>query len=304
MIALGRLLRLSLLPSAVADVVAGLAIGGHGEWSASNSTLLAIAGSLGVYHGAMALNDWADRDGDEATRPERPIPSGAISPGAALTLGSVLVGLGVVCYASVSVWAGLWMLAVATCAVLYDLIGRGPLLGPSLLGLCRAGNMGVGILVATSAADAPSAEFGFVFLPALLYGGYVFSISRLGRLEDDEDPSALDDKPRRYLKAAIACFALIPFLRIYRGLDWGTVASLVIAWSGAFGLVRTSLRTPEWSRADVGRTMGMALRRLLVFSAACVALDVAGAPSAWLAIALILSGYPLSYTLRKVFPPT
>ncbi|WP_375373510.1 UbiA family prenyltransferase, partial [Micromonospora sp. ATA51] len=47
----------------------------------------ALAGaSVLLYWAGMAANDWADRHLDAVERPERPIPSGRVSPPAALGL--------------------------------------------------------------------------------------------------------------------------------------------------------------------------------------------------------------------------
>ena len=72
----GKLLRVSLAPTAVGDVLAGsvLATGGL---RAPGAVLTLVAASLCVYHGGMALNDWADRVEDaefgreRAARPRR-----------------------------------------------------------------------------------------------------------------------------------------------------------------------------------------------------------------------------------------
>ena len=48
---------------------------------------LALASVL-MYWSGMALNDWADREADAVERPERPIPSGRVRPGAALGLAA------------------------------------------------------------------------------------------------------------------------------------------------------------------------------------------------------------------------
>ena len=65
----GALLRLSMSPSAAADAAAGVLLGA-GTWPAGPAPFLLVAGSLCVYHGGMALNDWADRGHDARTRPE------------------------------------------------------------------------------------------------------------------------------------------------------------------------------------------------------------------------------------------
>jgi len=76
--------------------------------------------------------------------------------------------------------------------------------------------------------------------------------------------------------------------------------SLLLGWS-ALGLLRARPAQP-WTRDDVGRVVGMGLRRLLV--ATCALSAGLGSPDATLVGALILGGYPLSYALRRLFPPT
>ena len=39
------------------------------------------AASVCLYWAGMSANDWADRDLDAKERPERPIPSGRVTPG-------------------------------------------------------------------------------------------------------------------------------------------------------------------------------------------------------------------------------
>src|SRR5882672_4413105 len=90
MLAYGRLLRLSLAPSAAADIAAGVVLA-SGLWPASGKPWLLMLASLCVYHGGMALNDWADRAADAQSRPTRPIPSGAISARVALVLALALL---------------------------------------------------------------------------------------------------------------------------------------------------------------------------------------------------------------------
>jgi len=78
----GRLMRLSLAPSAIADIAAGILLGGQGHWPTSSRAPAGLMlASLCIVHGAMILNDWSDRGGDGLTRPDRPIPSGAVPAG-------------------------------------------------------------------------------------------------------------------------------------------------------------------------------------------------------------------------------
>jgi len=318
----GRLLRLSLAPTAIADVAAGLAIGASGDWPSAREVSLLIGSSLGVYHGAMALNDWADRERDRSTRPDRPIPSGAISPRAGALTGVALVALGVASAAFAAHRAGAWMAVVATLALLYDVRGRGPWLGPLLLGLCRAGNLGLGLfytgLLAATASEAIDLPLAFSHAPmgervprlgwlvCALYGTYVFFASRLGRLEDDEDAGVLGRRPTSYLASVAAVLIALPFVDPYGsgGFRWNVPAG-ACAWLGALGLLRAAFGTRVWSRALVGRAMGLALRRLLVFTATCALLSAPPFDEGGGVLALaILAGYPLSFVLREVFPPS
>ena len=302
--ALGQLTRLSLAPSAAADVAAGLVFGGGGAFPAGAGPWLLIAGSLAVYTGALALNDWADRERDARARPGRPIPAGAFSAGAALGLALGLMTLGVALAFAAGTASGLWMAALASCAAFYDLAGRGPLLGPALLGLCRAGNLGVGLC--WSSGSAPPAA-GLV-LVAGLYGFYVVNASRLGRMEDRED-EVVPARARRLVVTAMLAFPLLALLTQLplEGLPGpGLPLEAPLALAAAWGLVAAARRR-TWSPADVERAMGLLLRRLLAFDAV-LALASARFPAAgWDGVAVaavILAGYPLAHRLRRAFPPS
>ena len=198
---------------------------------------------------------------------------------------------------------GLWMAALASCAAFYDLAGRGPLLGPVLLGLCRAGNLGAGLC--WSSGYAPPAA-GLV-LVAGLYGFYVFNASRLGRMEDRED-EVVPARARRLLVTAMLAFPLLAFAAApARGPPrTRTPARGSAGPRRRLGLVAAA-RRGTWSPADVERAMGLLLRRLLAFDAV-LALASARFPAAgWDGVAVaavILAGYPLAHRLRRAFPPS
>ncbi|HEX6882573.1 MAG TPA: UbiA family prenyltransferase [Planctomycetota bacterium] len=310
LLAWGRLLRLSLTPSALADIAAGVVLGA-GAWPGGARPFLLMAASACVYHGGMALNDWADRAEDARGGRPRPIPSGAIRPPAALVLALALLLAGPLVAWAVAPRCGLVLGLVAACAALYDLAGRGPLRGPLLLAACRAGNLGAGLALASTLVPFRV----LLLLAPLAYGLYVFLVSRLARLED-ADPAAGALRPAPSLLAMIlallALGGVAAFLAAHlsgaeaAGVPTWTLGLLPItlALAGARGLGRSlaSLGFAPWQAADVQRVAGMGLRRLLVASAA-LALG-AGTPAGVVVAALILCGYPLSFALRRVFPPT
>jgi 4-hydroxybenzoate polyprenyltransferase len=301
----GQLLRLSLAPSAAADVAAGILLAYRGRWPGGAWPWILIAASLCIYHGGLALNDWADREHDARTRPSRPIPSGAVAPNAAAILGIALLAAGPLLAWRVSAFAAAWALALALAALAYDVGPRGAWLGPSLLALCRAGNVGLG-RIASLPEGARWSEPLVALAPCVLYGLYVLRVSRLGRLEDGEDAAPLGQRPSALLLGAAALLAIAPFLPPLDATRWqGRAVAIAIAWSGAAGLAAAARGTREWTRSLVERAMGLALRRLLLFGACFAAVSFEPPePDALIACGVILCGYPLAFSLRRVFPPS
>lgn len=293
----GRLLRLSLAPTAAADVAAG-AVAGAGAWPDRRVFVLMLA-SLCVYHGGMALNDWADRKEDGPIRPDRPIPSGAVRPLAALAAGLALLLAGPALATRVSCSSAAVLLAVSLAAFAYDLALRGATVGPLLLAACRAGNLSAGIVYGAGSAFEPR-----MLAPAAAYAAYVFAVSSLGRLEDAPESVLRSARPAVQLSAAALLLALSPLSAlVFRSAqDAGLIAALLLACAGAAGLLARAREKAPWSPAEVTRATGLGLRRLLVFTSA-LSLASGGRTGAIVAAA-ILAGYPVSYFLRGVFPPS
>lgn len=314
-VAMGQLIRIALFPSAISDLLVGIALAHLVEWPELVLPWLLVPASLGVYHGAMALNDWVDRKDDARTRPDRPIPSGAVPAPLALFTSAVLLSGGLLWAGAAGALAGLWMLTVATLAVLYDLVGRGPWIGPLLLGSCRAGNLGAGLMSPwlVGASTEPRLELLWF---AGLYGAHVFFISRLGRLEDDEDEAPLGERPTHALRGIAVTRMLIPFVGYLVLADPGTappldlslglVLAAGLAARGAMLTYRTmaSGARSGWTRSTVGQATGQSLRGLPTFtgSMACIGLIVG--PVCVYALAFALVGAWISGKLRSTFPLT
>lgn len=293
----GKLLRISLSATAVGDVLAGcvLATGGLTDVSA---VLRLVAASLCIYHGGMALNDWADRKEDAEFGRQRPIPDGQVGAGAALLAAVLLLLAGPLLAASVDPAAATWALALTALVVLYDLVGRGDLLGPTLLAGCRFLNLSLPFLALGAGMATPLA----VWSAPIVYGAYVFTLSRLGRYEDGQARPLPGETPGRLLLVLALLLLLVPALPVAPlSLVGRGVALGLCAWA-AVGLVQESQRLRHWKAEQVPRAMGFALRRMLIFAAAFSALP--GTPESLLVAALVMALYPLSWQLRKVFPPS
>ncbi|MEZ6017471.1 MAG: UbiA family prenyltransferase [Planctomycetota bacterium] len=312
LLTLGRLVRVSLAATAIGDALVGLAIAYVGAWPAPKAFLLVFA-SLGVYHGAMALNDWADREADAREGRPRPLPRGEITPRAAFAVALTCMLGGVALAAAIAPAVGTWMAGVAALAAAYDLFGRGPYLGPLLLGACRGGNLAAGTIVAHALGAAPVAADAGVLWIALLYGTYIFGVSSLGRLEDGEDQLPLGLRPQRALSRIMVGFQMAvagTFIAWPEGLARSTpfLVGIGISFLGALWfaarVVVPMYAHRNWTRRDAGSATGVYLRALLLLQAAIALPFAAVGPLGAVAFAACLLGYPLAKALRHLFPPT
>ncbi|HUT32307.1 MAG TPA: UbiA family prenyltransferase [Planctomycetota bacterium] len=119
-----------------------LATGGMLDWRVAG----AIVTSLLLYAAGLLLNDYFDRHVDARERPERPIPSGAVSALTVLVTGAVLLVAGVLAARVIGGESAGWSAAlVAACVLGYNaaLKQRG-VMGPAVMGACRAGSVFIG----------------------------------------------------------------------------------------------------------------------------------------------------------------
>ncbi|WP_399933059.1 SCO3242 family prenyltransferase [Streptomyces kanamyceticus] len=142
-----ELFRLPALFTVPGDALAGAAATGMRP---NRRTLLALTSSLCLYEAGMALNDWADRADDAVERPERPLPSGRISPPAALAAAAALSAAGL----ALASRAGRPALAVAGTLAgtvwAYDLGLKHTPAGPAAMAAARGLDL---LLGATATAD-------------------------------------------------------------------------------------------------------------------------------------------------------
>lgn len=180
-----RLLRLPTVFTALADIFLGFLlthptlINDEGP-NPLPSFLLLCAASAGLYLSGMVFNDYFDRQIDAQERPNRPIPSGAISPTVALwwAVGLMLVGL----VAAGCVGMPSLVVAVALCVLVlgYDGGLKNTPLGPLVMGSCRVGNVLLGASAVASVADV----FQKPQLPiALGLGTYIVGVTLFARQE-------------------------------------------------------------------------------------------------------------------------
>jgi hypothetical protein len=131
-----QIARVSNTPTVVSNAIAGAVLVSVTA-DAVTVALVALAMAL-FYTAGMVLNDVADAEIDRVQRPERPIPSGAISPRAATIAFAGLIGAGIALLAAeglAPLVAGIGLVALI---VLYDLWHKGNVISPVLMAGCRA----------------------------------------------------------------------------------------------------------------------------------------------------------------------
>jgi UbiA prenyltransferase family len=131
-----QLARVSNTPTVVSNAVAGAMLV---STTAPTGTVVLVAVAMALFYTAgMVLNDIADAAIDRRERPERPIPSGAVSPLAAVAVFCGLIAAGLTLLAGEGLepfFAGVGLVALI---VLYDLWHKGNPFSPVMMAGCRA----------------------------------------------------------------------------------------------------------------------------------------------------------------------
>ncbi|MFG3136796.1 SCO3242 family prenyltransferase [Streptomyces sp. NPDC048211] len=291
-----ELLRVSALFTVPGDALAGAAAVGRRP---GRSTALAAGASLCLYEAGMALNDWADRDEDAVDRPHRPIPSGRITPRAALTAAGVLTGAGLVLAAragrpALTVAAGL-----AATVWAYDLRLKHTPAGPAAMAAARGLDLLLGA-TATGAAPAPRATRTALTAAALL-STHTYAVTAVSRHETRGGSSTA---PLAALAAAAAIGgAVVSEGPASRGAARGAPARILLtALTGAY--LRTAARPLAHAALNPSppltqRAVGGGIRSMIPLQAALAAR--AGAAGTGLALMGLV---PLARALSRKVSPT
>ncbi|WP_026360016.1 SCO3242 family prenyltransferase [Amycolatopsis nigrescens] len=137
-----ELVRAPAALTVLGDSVVGAAAAGK---PLRGKRLLLPLSSVAFYWAGMALNDWADRELDAEERPERPIPSGRVRPGAAFGVAAGLTAAGLGLAAAADGRTGLRSgAAVAAALWAYDLLFKPTAAGPVAMAACRVADVSLG----------------------------------------------------------------------------------------------------------------------------------------------------------------
>ncbi|THH41804.1 UbiA-like protein EboC [Neolewinella litorea] len=283
------LLRPANLVTAVADILAGASVAAalEGSWSEALGWL--CVSTLGLYGGGVVFNDVFDLDLDRVERPERALPSGKVSLTSAILLGGLLLlgGVGVAAFAGTS--SAAIALAVALLTLLYNGWAKHQaFFGPLVMGMCRGGNLLLGISLSAAALDI---FWWLSFLPVVFIGAITLtSRGEVGGQNRSSIQLALG------LDTAVAVALLL--LSRWTVFEFWPALPFLLLWYGMnlrakVGAIRDN-RPPTIKNAVKTGVIS------LIPLNACLAAGFMGLPAGLVVLALL----PVSYGLARYFAVT
>lgn len=178
-----QLCRPANLPTAAADIIAGISISGlflglstfEFPLDVPFSAFLLIMASVFLYAGGVVLNDVFDIEIDKVERPERPIPSGVVPLGKASLFGFILLIIGIGLAFLANTLSGYVAVLLALAILSYDKYAKHhSFFGPLNMGICRGLNLLMGITLFNGFENWP-----YVLIPIV----FIFAVTMVSRGE-------------------------------------------------------------------------------------------------------------------------
>jgi hypothetical protein len=283
--ALLELIRAPAALTVLGDTLAGAAAAGRPTGRRSVSL---AAASVCLYWSGMALNDYADRHIDAKERPYRPIPSGRVSPHAALATASVLTGAGLVLAARAGGRSACTIAAPLAATVwAYDLRLKHTRFGPAAMATARALDVLMG---------AGGDRWRRALPDATVIAGHTFALTLVSRKETTGATASL---PAAAL-AATGALSLVaaalpgPATPLLRATSTAVLAAYATAAGGPQLAAVARPDAPHLTRA-----VAAGIHALIPLQAALGARHGAGRTAA-----MLLVTYPLARCLSRKVSPT
>lgn len=292
---LARLCRPANLPTAAADILAGIAISCFFSGIASvdyflvdtGTITLLVFSSVFLYAGGVVLNDVFDAKLDAVERPERPIPSGIVSIKEGASLGAILMLLGCALAVMVSDISGYIAIILAATIYMYDAIAKKhTFFGPLVMGICRGLNLLLGISIL---GELPI--IWITIIPVL----YIFAITLISRGE------VHGDNKKHIVMAAVIYATVIALIATGVAIhSTNLLISIPFLTLFAVMIYRPLVKAYKENSPEHIKKAVMAGVLSLVIMDACWA---AGFSNWYIAIGILLL-LPLSIMLSKLFAVT
>lgn len=278
-LAWARLLRLPNVFTAQADVFVGLIATGAIAQKPLTATAIIFSSSL-LYMGGIVLNDVVDLEEDRRDRPDRPLPSGAVSYSRAvaaafgLLVGGVLLGM-IAAFDAQRNAPLLCAIVLVALILTYNLGGKRTSFGPILLGLCRFANVLYGWTptIALGSTVIALRPLELPLITAAIMGTYVFVLSALARRETVGMRATI---ARLWSVGLLLPFGLLLVLgarRLNGAPDWFALIGVALAAFLTIACVNVMRRIWVAATADgIGKAVGGLLSLIVLLDATMIAL--------------------------------
>lgn len=294
-----QLMRPANIVTAFADIMTGFVIGlvslaeASGVWKirdfANPSLFWLLAATFGLYGGGVVFNDYFDAELDKKERPERPIPSGRTTKGEAAFLGFSLLVIAHISAFQVNQISFFLALGITFMALFYDKYAKHrTFLGPVAMGLCRGGNLLLGV---SAFPEAIGANWFLVLIP-LLYIGAITLISQ-GEVHGGK-------KSNLYIGLMLYILVILIILALGFFKQAGNYFSLTFLALFAYLIIPPLLSALNKNEARlIGRAVKAGVLALIALNA-----SLAATYGGWLPALIILLLLPVSLALAKIFAVT
>jgi 4-hydroxybenzoate polyprenyltransferase len=290
-----RLARPANLPTAAADILAGVAITlflEHIEVLSylkenSISVLLLVFSSIALYAGGVVFNDVFDAELDAVERPERAIPSGLIFKREAVYFGVILMVVGISLAFNCNRLAGVISIVLTIAILTYDAYFKQfAFSGPLNMGICRGLNLLLGMSIVSQISN-----WHIAIVPVI----YIFAITLISRGEVHGDN-------KKHIVWAGVLYAIviasITFM-VLKQTDKVLVLTPFLLLFGFLIFLPLFKAYKDNSPKNIKKAVISGVLSLVVMNACWVA----GFSSWYLALAVLLL-LPLSMLLSKLFAVT
>jgi 1,4-dihydroxy-2-naphthoate octaprenyltransferase len=283
------LMRLANVVTAVADVLAGIAISGY--FSSDGDyypVLLLCISTIGLYSGGIIFNDVFDAGLDAIERPERPIPSGMVSVEAAAAYGILFFSIGVGAAALFQPLSFQIALLIVLACLSYNRWAKHyTVWGPLNMGLCRGLNLMLGVSILAPAIT----DWWFLGLIPLIYIASITIVSR-GEVHGG-------NKKMLSIAAVLYAVVIVSILWVSASMQnlWLTLLFLVPLVLMIFRPLLKAFKLPN--AENIGKAVKAGVIALILLNASW-----AGAFGIWQVALIIVILLPLSLWLSKMFAVT
>lgn len=288
-----RIVRPANVVTSVADVLAGIAISGALAFrflaiSYWHEIVLLCLSTACLYAGGIVYNDVFDAELDAVERPERAIPSGAISLTAAKQFGFILLVIGITLAGICGEESGFIAIGITLFALLYDKWGKhNNLLGPLNMGICRGLNLLLGISIV-------SISLHQWYLLGIVPIIYIYSITMISRGEVHGS-----NRQNLYI-GGLLYIIVISAILYFANLTGQLLLSLIFIVPFAVMIFRPLIKAIQ---QPIGKNIGAAVKAGVI---SLILMDAAWAVTfgTWVPALVIACLLPISMWLAKIFAVT